>query len=69
MRIKREPHLVRQAEQRGWAHGSKIARVFARSPQIEQLGTSGLMTWRGVGSSTPNAGSPKAEMVVALNGS
>ena len=37
-------HLVRQAEQRGWAQGSKIARVFARSPQIEQPETSGLMT-------------------------
>jgi hypothetical protein len=43
-RTKREPHLVRQAEQRGWAQGSRIARVFARNPQIEQLGTSGLMT-------------------------
>ena len=40
----KEDHLVRQAEQRGWAQGSRIARVFARSPQIEQLGTSGLMT-------------------------
>lgn len=37
-------YLVRQAEQRGWAQGSKIARVFARSSQMEQLESSGLMT-------------------------
>jgi len=42
--IGRGAYLVRQAEQRGWAQGSKIARVFARSPQIEQPETSGLMT-------------------------
>jgi hypothetical protein len=41
--MKRETHLVRQAEQRGWAQGSKIARVFARSPQMEQPETSGLI--------------------------
>jgi len=68
-RIGRGTHLVRQAEQRGWAQGSKIARVFARSPQIEQPETSGLMAWRGMGSSTLNAGSLKGGMVVALNGS
>lgn len=41
--IEGETHLVRQAEQRGWEQGSKIARVFARSPQMEQPETSGLM--------------------------
>ena len=55
-RTKKEPHLVKQAEQRGWSHGSKIARTFARIPQIEQLGTSGSTTWGGMMSSTPNAG-------------
>ena len=43
-RVEREAHLVRQAEQRGWAQGSKIARVFARSPQIEQPAASGVTT-------------------------
>ena len=43
-RVEREAHLVRQAEQRGWAQGSKIARVFDRSPQIEQPAASGLTT-------------------------
>ena len=69
LKICRGAYLVRQAEQRGWAQGSKIARVFARSPQIEQPEDSGLMAWRGIGSSTPNAGSLKGGMVVALNGS
>ena len=62
-RTGRGAHLVRQAEQMGWAQGSKIARVFVRNPQIEQPETSGLVTWRGMGSSTPNVGSLRRPII------